>query len=275
MPRLYREAPLASIWEGSGNVMSLDVLRALTRSPRSLEVFLDEVEQAAGADARLDARVDEAQGRSSPTPPRSRARARRVVEGMALCLQGSLLVRHAPPAVADAFCASRLAGDGGLEYGTLPAGIDFEAHHRAQPAAAELEPYAAPGAPRSPTAAPTIESWRRARTSSWRASSGSASASASAGSSCCSSSSTGSSTTTSTNPRRLAARPPTWSRSPRRSATSLSLILHELGHALVARRIGHRDRRHRPVVLRRPLADAPRARRRPARSSRSRPPGRW
>ena len=60
MPRLYREAPLASIWEGSGNVMSLDVLRALTRSPRSLEVFLDEVEQAQGADARLDARVRDA-----------------------------------------------------------------------------------------------------------------------------------------------------------------------------------------------------------------------
>jgi putative acyl-CoA dehydrogenase len=126
MPRLYREAPLASIWEGSGNVMSLDVLRALTRTPRSLEVFLDELRQADSADARLDARVKELQ-REFADPATLETRARRVVEGMALCLQGSLLVRHAPPAVADAFCASRLAGDGGLEYGTLPAGSDFEA----------------------------------------------------------------------------------------------------------------------------------------------------
>jgi len=125
MPRLYREAPLASIWEGSGNVMSLDVLRALTRSPRSLEVFLAEVELAGGADARLDARVQDLKGRFAD-PQTLETRARRVVEDMALCLQGSLLVRHAPPAVADAFCASRLAGDGGLEYGTLPAGVDFE-----------------------------------------------------------------------------------------------------------------------------------------------------
>jgi putative acyl-CoA dehydrogenase len=126
MPRLYREAPLASIWEGSGNVMSLDVLRALTRSPRSLEVFLHEVQQAGGVDARLDARVDGLKQRFSD-PATLESRARRVVEDMALCLQGSLLVRHAPTAVADAFCASRLGGDGGLEYGTLPAGSDFGA----------------------------------------------------------------------------------------------------------------------------------------------------
>jgi putative acyl-CoA dehydrogenase len=126
MPRLYREAPLASIWEGSGNVMSLDVLRALTRSPRSLEVFLHEVQLATGADARLDARVEGLKQRFSD-PATLESRARRVVEDMALCLQGSLLVRHAPAAVADAFCASRLGGDGGLEYGTLPAGSDFGA----------------------------------------------------------------------------------------------------------------------------------------------------
>ncbi|HSZ13131.1 MAG TPA: isovaleryl-CoA dehydrogenase [Solirubrobacteraceae bacterium] len=125
MPRLYREAPLASIWEGSGNVMSLDVLRALTRSPRSLEVFFDEVEQARGADARLDASVARLKGQFGD-PTTLEQRARRVVESMALCLQGSLLVRHGAPAVADAFCASRLASDGGLEYGTLPAGVDFE-----------------------------------------------------------------------------------------------------------------------------------------------------
>jgi putative acyl-CoA dehydrogenase len=125
MPRLYREAPLASIWEGSGNVMSLDVLRALARAPRSLEVFLDEVQQAQGADARLDARVQELKSQFAD-PATLETRARRVVESMALCLQGSLLVRNAPPAVSDAFCASRLGGDGGLEYGTLPAGSDFE-----------------------------------------------------------------------------------------------------------------------------------------------------
>jgi putative acyl-CoA dehydrogenase len=126
MPRLYREAPLASIWEGSGNVMSLDVLRALTRSPRSLEVFLAEVELARGADARLDARVD-ALKQQFLDPQTLESRARRVVETMALCLQGSLLVRDGDAAVADAFCASRLAGEGGLEYGTLPAGSQFEA----------------------------------------------------------------------------------------------------------------------------------------------------
>ncbi|HXW59599.1 MAG TPA: acyl-CoA dehydrogenase family protein [Solirubrobacteraceae bacterium] len=120
MPRLYREAPLASIWEGSGNVISLDVLRALARSPRALEVYLDEVREATGADPRLDARVSSLE-RQFAEPATLEVRARRVVEDMALCLQGSLLVRSAPTAVADAFCASRLAGDGGLEYGTLPA----------------------------------------------------------------------------------------------------------------------------------------------------------
>src|SRR5271165_3557714 len=125
MPRLYREAPLASIWEGSGNVISLDVLRALTRSPRSLEVFVDEVELAGGADRRLDARVKDLKDQFADAPTLE-IRARRVVEDMALCLEGSLLVRHAPPAVADAFCASRLGGEGGLEYGTLPASSDFQ-----------------------------------------------------------------------------------------------------------------------------------------------------
>jgi putative acyl-CoA dehydrogenase len=126
MPRLYREAPLASIWEGSGNVMSLDVLRALVRTPRSLEVFMHELRQAQGGDARLDAHVQKLE-RQFSDPATLEERARRIVEGMALALQGSLLVRHAPPAVADAFCASRLGGDGGLEYGTLPTGTDFEA----------------------------------------------------------------------------------------------------------------------------------------------------
>jgi putative acyl-CoA dehydrogenase len=126
MPRLYREAPLASIWEGSGNVMSLDVLRALARTPAALEAFLAELELAAGAEPRLDRFVAELRDEFA-RPDELETRARRVVERMALALQGSLLVRHAPAAVADAFCASRLAGDAGLAYGTLPAGVDFQA----------------------------------------------------------------------------------------------------------------------------------------------------
>jgi putative acyl-CoA dehydrogenase len=126
MPRLYREAPLASIWEGSGNVMALDVLRALAKSPEALDVFFAEVDEAAGADARLDAFAsatrDEFTSHDAIEP-----RARRIVERMALCLQGSLLVRHAPEAVADAFCAARLQGDAGLNYGTLPPGADAAA----------------------------------------------------------------------------------------------------------------------------------------------------
>jgi putative acyl-CoA dehydrogenase len=123
MPRLYREAPLASIWEGSGNVMALDVLRAMARAPRAVELFEAEVDLAAGADARLDAFVARARAELRDGAELEH-RARRVVERMALALQGSLLVRHAPAAVADAFCAARLAGDHGLEYGTLPAGVD-------------------------------------------------------------------------------------------------------------------------------------------------------
>jgi len=124
LPRLYREAPLNSIWEGSGNVNALDVLRALAKEPAYLEGFLAEVDEARGADPRLDAFVaglrDEFRDAES-----IEVRARRVVEKLALALHGSLLVRTAPPAVADAFCASRLAGDGGLAFGTLPVGTDF------------------------------------------------------------------------------------------------------------------------------------------------------
>jgi putative acyl-CoA dehydrogenase len=123
MPRLYREAPLASIWEGSGNVMALDVLRALARTPAALDAFLAEVDEAAGADPRLDAFVAATRNQLAD-PEAVESRARRVVERLALCLQGSLLARHAPPAVADAFCAARLAADSGLSYGTLPPGAD-------------------------------------------------------------------------------------------------------------------------------------------------------
>ncbi len=126
MPRLYREAPLASIWEGSGNVMALDVLRALARSPEALDAFFAEVDAASGADPRLDDFTAATRAEFSDLEA-IEPRARRVVERMALCLQGSLLVRHAPAAVADAFCAARLAGDAGLSYGTLPPGVDTAA----------------------------------------------------------------------------------------------------------------------------------------------------
>jgi putative acyl-CoA dehydrogenase len=123
MPRLYREAPLNSIWEGSGNVNSLDVLRATAKMPQAIDAFWAEVETARGADARLDAFTDETKAMFSD-PETIEFRARRVVERMAQALQGSLLVRHSPPAVADAFCASRLGGDHGRAYGTLPPGVD-------------------------------------------------------------------------------------------------------------------------------------------------------
>jgi putative acyl-CoA dehydrogenase len=126
MPRIYREAPLNSVWEGSGNVNALDVLRALARSPETLRSYLDEVELAAGADRRLDTFVARLRAELSDAEEIEH-RARRLVERLALALQGSLLVRHAPPAVADAFCASRLAGDGGLCFGTLPKGADVGA----------------------------------------------------------------------------------------------------------------------------------------------------
>jgi putative acyl-CoA dehydrogenase len=126
MPRLYREAPLSSIWEGSGNVAALDALRAMGKQPESVEAFFTEVGKASGADARLDdatARLHKELANFSDIE----YRARRVVESMALVLQGSLLVRHAPAAVADAFCASRFGGDWGIAFGTLPPGVDTTA----------------------------------------------------------------------------------------------------------------------------------------------------
>ncbi|MEU4671373.1 acyl-CoA dehydrogenase family protein [Amycolatopsis sp. NPDC023774] len=126
MPRLYREAPLMSIWEGSGNVAALDALRAMGRQPESVAAFFTEVEQSAGADARLDDAVDRLKKELSDLDD-VEFRARRVVESMALVLQGSLLVRHGDQAVADAFCASRFAGDWGIAFGTLPAGTDTSA----------------------------------------------------------------------------------------------------------------------------------------------------
>jgi putative acyl-CoA dehydrogenase len=129
MPLLYRDAPLNSIWEGSGNVAALDVLRALVKEPEGLPAFMAECELAAGADARLDghllrAREEMAAAFEADDPP---FLARRIVEDLAVALQASLLVRHSPPAVADAFCAARLGGEGGRVYGTLPAGVNARA----------------------------------------------------------------------------------------------------------------------------------------------------
>jgi putative acyl-CoA dehydrogenase len=121
MPRLLRDAPLNGIWEGSGNVMSLDVLRALAREPEGLPAFLAECELARGGNALLDAHLD------TLTPPTDEWSARRGVEDLALAFQASLLVRHAPPVVADAFCAARLGEHRGRVFGTLPAGVDGEA----------------------------------------------------------------------------------------------------------------------------------------------------
>ncbi|KOU46057.1 acyl-CoA dehydrogenase family protein [Streptomyces sp. WM6378] len=124
MPRLLREAPLNSIWEGSGNVQALDVLRALQREPQAINAFLQEVGKARGADHRLDAAIKDLLTELSDLDG-IEARARRLVERMALVLQGSLLVRWAPSQVADAFCASRLGGDWGAAFGTLPHSLDL------------------------------------------------------------------------------------------------------------------------------------------------------
>jgi len=126
MPRLFRESPLMSIWEGSGNVQCLDALRAMVKSPASYEAFFAEVGEAAGVDARLDSFVEDLQRQITGDPETLEVRARRVVEGMGLAFQASMLVRHGDPAVADAFCASRLGGEWGEAFGTLPAGTDFE-----------------------------------------------------------------------------------------------------------------------------------------------------
>ena len=125
-PRLYREAPLNSIWEGSGNVIALDALRAMEREPESVEAFRGELARAAGMDAAYDAGLraledDLMRGKIAEE------NARRLVERMAVMLQASLLLQHAPSSVSAAFCASRLGDRGGMAFGTLPADVDFKA----------------------------------------------------------------------------------------------------------------------------------------------------
>jgi putative acyl-CoA dehydrogenase len=126
MERLYREAPLNGIWEGTGNVICLDVLRSMQREPETISAFLGEARKARGADGRLDAFTDEVERRLSKLNEFEPV-ARRVVEMMAFALQGSLLVRYSTPAVADAFCATRLDGDWGRAFGTMPKGLDTQA----------------------------------------------------------------------------------------------------------------------------------------------------
>jgi putative acyl-CoA dehydrogenase len=123
---LYKEIPLNSIWEGSGNVMCLDVLRALQKSPDGLEAYFAELIPARGNDKRLDAAINDLKSEFAD-PTEIEHRARRVVEKMMATLQGALLVRHSTSAVADAFCASRLGGDWGHAFGTLPKGVDTRA----------------------------------------------------------------------------------------------------------------------------------------------------
>ncbi|MFJ1968697.1 acyl-CoA dehydrogenase family protein [Streptomyces sp. NPDC087903] len=126
LPRLVRESPLNSIWEGAGNVQALDVLRALRREPGALNAYLQEVGAARGADHRLDGAI---KGLLTELADLDgiEGRARRLAERLALVLQGSLLVRFAPPEVADAFCASRLGGDAGASFGTLPSTLPLAA----------------------------------------------------------------------------------------------------------------------------------------------------
>lgn len=124
MPRLYREAPLNSIWEGSGNVICLDVLRVTKGTEGAVGAFLDEVRSARGENRNLDAFLSDLETELADVRV-VETRARRIVERMALALQASLLVRYGDSAVAEAFCASRLTADHGLAFGTLPLGVDF------------------------------------------------------------------------------------------------------------------------------------------------------
>jgi putative acyl-CoA dehydrogenase len=129
LARVYRDAPVAALWEGTGNVTALDVLRAMSLQPRSMEVLLGEVDRARGADPRLDRAMDEVAGflqaasrEARRDPAAVEAGARWMVERLAVVLQASLLVRHAPGPVAAAYLATRVSGGGGVLLGTLPVG---------------------------------------------------------------------------------------------------------------------------------------------------------
>jgi putative acyl-CoA dehydrogenase len=125
LPRIYREMPVNSIWEGSGNVMCLDVLRAIERVPNAGEVLRHEFDGA--GDARLKAFAERFQQRLRASERNDESQARVLVRDLVLGLQAALLIKHSPPAVADAFCASRLGGEAGSAFGTLPRGLDLRA----------------------------------------------------------------------------------------------------------------------------------------------------
>ncbi|MDP6919700.1 MAG: acyl-CoA dehydrogenase family protein [Arenicellales bacterium] len=126
MPRLYREAPVNSIWEGSGNVIGLDVLRAIGREPEVLAALMAELEKGRGSDDHLDRAIDDL-ARELGYPEKIEARMRTITEMMALTLQGALLVQYAPAAVAQAFCRSRLGSRYRGAFGTLPEDCDLSA----------------------------------------------------------------------------------------------------------------------------------------------------
>jgi len=137
MPRLYRDAPLNSIWEGSGNVTALDLLRALGRSPDSVEALRGELALAAGSDRRLDRAIGELERELAEVaaiavaePAVAQSQARRLAGLVTVVTQAALLARYAPSFVSDAFCASRLDcvggfGGPGISFGMLPRGVDL------------------------------------------------------------------------------------------------------------------------------------------------------
>jgi putative acyl-CoA dehydrogenase len=127
MPRLYREMPVNSVWEGSANVICLDVRRAMEKSPEAVEALLGEIRGAAGANPRLDRFASLLDAELRAARRTEEGLARRLVGRMAVALQAALLVRHAPAPVSDAFCAARLENEAGGTFGMLPEGIDWRA----------------------------------------------------------------------------------------------------------------------------------------------------
>jgi putative acyl-CoA dehydrogenase len=123
MPRLFRESPLNAIWEGSGNVIALDIVRTLGREAAALDALDEELALARGADSRLDCAADDLLAQLRRSLP-SEGEARLTAERIALLLQASLLVRHAPAAVGDLFVATRIAGAGGRSFGAFAPGVD-------------------------------------------------------------------------------------------------------------------------------------------------------
>lgn len=122
MPRLYRESPLNAIWEGSGNVIALDVIRVMAKEPEAVAALKLELDRSRGHDRRLDRAIDRAF--SDFEMGDAEYQARSLVEGLALATAGCLLAAYAAPEVYEAFARTRLSGDWGHLYGTLPTGVD-------------------------------------------------------------------------------------------------------------------------------------------------------